>query len=168
MASETLTGGCACGQVRYTMVNDPLIVHVCHCTDCQRLTGSSFAVNFWTEAANLQIEMGHLHVAELVGGSGRSHRVHFCSNCSMAIYSHYTSPRTVFVKCGTLDDTKIVKPDVHIWTQSKVPWLNLTSSEIPVFSQYYNMKDVWSSESLERFHALRSGSKKESEPESKL
>src|SRR5678815_867212 len=43
--SKTVTGGCACGSIRYQLLDKPMFVHCCHCDDCQRLTGSAFALN---------------------------------------------------------------------------------------------------------------------------
>lgn len=42
-------GGCSCGAIRYRMLDRPLIVHACHCTDCQRLTGCAHATNAWID-----------------------------------------------------------------------------------------------------------------------
>ena len=44
-----LEGGCSCGAIRYKLTNSPLIVHACHCRDCQRVTGSGFVINIWIE-----------------------------------------------------------------------------------------------------------------------
>ena len=44
-----LEGGCACRTVRYKLTASPLIVHACHCRDCQRLTGGPFVINVWIE-----------------------------------------------------------------------------------------------------------------------
>ena len=92
-ATVVRTGGCACGTVRYTLTNDPMIVHCCHCTDCQRLTGSAFVLNAWTEEHQLTITQGeeHLRTAQLVGGSGRPHRVTFCGRCSTSLSTDHRS-----------------------------------------------------------------------------
>ena len=159
-------GGCACGCIRYELCRDPMIVHACHCKDCQRLTGSAFVINAWTESTNLRIlsQDGQTKKVVLKGGSGRPHTVCFCAECSTAIYSHYQTERSVFVRVGTLDEPSTLKPDVHIWTRSKVGWLDLKSfvgedgekKKVPrIFEEYYNIKDVWRPESILRLKALK-------------
>ena len=158
-------GGCACGCIRYELCGDPMIVHACHCKDCQRLTGSAFVINAWTESTNLRIlsHDGKTKKVVLKGGSGGPHTVCFCAECSTAIYSHYQTERSVFVRVGTLDEPSTLQPDVHIWTRSKLGWLDLKSfvcedgeKKVPrIFEEYYNIKDVWRPESILRLKALR-------------
>ena len=78
----TLEGGCACGAVRYKLTNTPLIVHACHCRDCQRLSGTAFATNIWIE--DKFVEPGPTAPASfrLPGGSGQPHDVFFCQRCA--------------------------------------------------------------------------------------
>ena len=162
-ATVVRTGGCACGTVRYTLTNDPMIVHCCHCTDCQRLTGCAFVLNAWTEEHQLTITQGeeHLRTAQLVGGSGRPHRVTFCERCSTSLYSQYRPPLSIFVRVGTLDDPQSMSPDVHIFTRSKPAWLDLSSVSVPGFAGYYeSMVEVWKPASLERFAKLKQEAKR--------
>jgi len=65
------------------------------------------------------------------------------------VYSEYTRPEFRFVRAGTLDDPSAVRPDVHIFTRSKVPWVTLPES-VPAFEIYYDTKELWPAESLER------------------
>ena len=58
---------------------------------------------------------------------------------------------------GTLDEPRSLSPDVHIWTRSKLEWLDLTSfvgPEIPIYEEYYSRKNVWKKESLDRWKQL--------------
>lgn len=161
LSSQTVvrTGGCACGNIRFEIHNDPMIVHACHCTDCQRHSGSPFTVNAWTEASNLEfIENTQENVATSTlpsSGSGKPHNLCFCPSCSTAIYSQYQAPHSVFVRVHTLDNPSSLSPDVHIWTRSKPDWLDLSSiKNVPMYEEYYKMKLVWRPESIGRFRAL--------------
>ena len=58
-----------------------------------------------------------------------------------------------FVRAGTLDDPSSVRPDVHIYTRSKVPWVTLPES-VPAFDVYYDSKELWPAASLERLRAV--------------
>src|SRR5579872_1784188 len=117
-------GGCACGAVRYRLTEAPLIVHACHCRDCQRLSGSAFVVNLWIERCYVETDHARLRAARLTAGSGKPHEVFSCPECGTAIYSKYHAAAgdTVMLRGGTLDDPQSAPPDVHIFTRSKMRW----------------------------------------------
>src|SRR4030095_2702526 len=144
-------GGCACSALRYKVTADPLIVHACHCRDCQRLTGSAFVTNIWIEKKFVETVTGSAKSFKLHGGSGKPHEVFFCERCGTYLWSkYYASPGdTVLLRIGTLDHPETVKPDVHIFTRSRLPWLDLPK-DVPAFDAFYELKQVWSAESLER------------------
>jgi hypothetical protein len=152
----TLEGGCACGAVRYRLTNSPMIVHACHCRDCQRLTGSAFVVNIWIESAFVEIASGDPKSFGLAGGSGLPHDLYFCGSCGTTLWSRYHAAPgdTRLVRAGTLDDPAAVTPDVHIFTRSKLPWLPLPA-DVPAFETFYRIDQVWPAESLERWRRLR-------------
>ena len=153
-----LEGGCACGRVRYRLTNSPLIVHACHCRDCQRLTGSAFVINLWIERRHVAMDHGVLRVDRVAGGSGKPHDIHRCPECGTAIYSKYHAAPgdTVLLRGGTLDTPEAVTPDVHIFTRSKLPWVDLPAGARS-FSGFYKLPDVWQPASLERWQANTAG-----------
>jgi hypothetical protein len=146
-----LEGGCACTALRYKLTTAPLIVHACHCRDCQRLTGSAFVINIWIEKKFVEADSAAPKSFKLTAGSGKHHEVFFCDKCGTYLWSRYdASPGdTLLVRVGTLDNPGAVKPDVHIFTRSKLPWLDLPK-DVPSFESFYNIHDVWSVESKER------------------
>ena len=147
-----LQGGCACGAVRYRTTASPLIVHACHCRDCQRITGSAFVVNLWIERRFVELERGQPKSFQLAAGSGKPHEVFFCDTCATTLWSRYHAAPgdTLFLRAGTLDDPSAVEPDVHIFTRSKLPWLALPAG-VPAFeAMYRDFAAVWPAESLAR------------------
>src|SRR5262249_16833283 len=68
--SMNLEGGCACRAIRYRLTDTPLIVHACHCRDCQRLTGSAFVINIWIEKRCVEASGVAPSSFELTTGSG--------------------------------------------------------------------------------------------------
>lgn len=145
-----LTGGCACGTVRYKLTASPLIVHACHCRDCQRLTGAAFAINIWIEEKFVEAGGAAPKSFRLAAGSGKAHEVFFCAACETYLWSRYhIAPGALFVRAGTLDNPQAVRPDVHIFTRSKLPWLNLPEG-VAAFESIYKIEKVWSAESKER------------------
>lgn len=155
----SLNGGCACGAVRYTLTAAPMIVHACHCRNCQRLSGSAFVINLWIERKFVETSAAE-PVAHRVaaGGSGKPHDVFHCPNCGTALWSKYHAAPgdTVLLRGGTLDDPGAVTPDVHIFTRSKVPWLELPEGARS-FDAFYKIGEVWPPASLERWQRVVAG-----------
>jgi hypothetical protein len=85
--------------------------------------------------------------------SGRPHRVFRCPDCGIVVWSEYGGlSKLRFVRVGTLDDSTALPPDVHIYTRSKLPWVQLPES-VPAFEAYYDSKTLWPAASLERRNA---------------
>jgi hypothetical protein len=151
---EYLAGGCACGAVRYRIKMPPMFVHCCHCRDCQRQTGSAFVLNAVIETDRIEILQGRPEPVGVPTDSGRPHDIYRCPKCQTALWSDYGKrPKLRFLRIGTLDEAASVKPDVHIFTRSKLPWVRLPD-DVPAFDIYYDMKTLWPAESLKRREAL--------------
>jgi len=148
-------GGCACGAVRYRLTEEPLIVHACHCRDCQRLTGAPFVVNLWIERRHVVPSGAPPHSFTTSAGSGKPHDVSFCGTCSTAVWSRYHAPPgdTLFVRAGALDDPTFVVPDAHIFTRTKLPWLALPEGVRAFPAMYSDFAAVWPADKLARFRA---------------
>ena len=146
-------GGCACGEVRYRLEAEPLIVHCCHCLNCQRQTGSAFVINVLIETERVALLSGDPQAVPVPRGS-KTQKIWRCRTCRIAVFSQYTTPAIRFVRAGTLDDPSSVAPDVHIYTRSKLPWVELPES-VPAFRSYYDPETVWPAESRERYAAAR-------------
>jgi hypothetical protein len=153
MPNGPLEGGCACGAVRYRLTSDPLFVHCCHCLNCQRQTGSAFVVNILIETDRVELLAGEPQPVPVPRSRG-TQKIWRCPTCQIALYSQYTRATVRFVRAGTFDDPSAVEPDVHIFTRSKLPWLELPDS-VPAFSTYYDTQKLWPAASLERLEALR-------------
>ena len=147
-------GGCACGAVRYRMASDPLFVHCCHCLNCQRQTGSAFVINALIEADRVEVLAGEPQAVDVPRDDGSMQTIWRCPDCQVAVYSRYTSPRALFVRVGTLDVPSALEPDVHIFTKSKVPWVQIPDG-VPAFDVFYDMQELWPAASLERVEAMR-------------
>ena len=152
----SLEGGCACGAIRYALTAAPMIVHACHCRDCQKLTGSAFVLNLWIERKFVEArEPEPVAFRVPPGSSGKPHDVFRCASCGTALWSKYHAAPgdTLLVRVGTLDDPSAIEPPVHIFTRSKVPWLELPQGA-QVFDSYYKTDQVWPPDSLKRWQAL--------------
>lgn len=150
-----IEGGCACRGVRYRLLSGPLIVHACHCTECQRLTGGAFAVNALIESDRLEILAGEPRPVPVAGTSGKPQAIFRCPACAVALWSHYpgAGAKLAFVRVGTLDEPARLPPDIHIFTSTKLPWVALPENARAV-PEYYSAREVWPAESLARRERL--------------
>ena len=151
-----IEGGCDCEQVRYRMETRPLFVHCCHCRWCQRETGASFALNAMIESDRLTVLGAKPELVDTPSQSGQGQRIARCPKCRIAVWSNYGGGGDAvrFVRVGTLDEPGRLPPDIHIFTSSKQPWVVLPPGT-PAVAEYYDSKEYWPKESLERREALR-------------
>ncbi|MGQ7830200.1 GFA family protein [Altererythrobacter sp. Z27] len=120
-----LTGGCLCGQVRYEITADPLMCLTCHCKNCQRQAGSAYSVIIGVPEGALKVE-GKVKTFNDKGDSGGTVQRQFCPDCGSPLFSLVeASPGMVWVKAGTLDDTSVIQPSLHVYTKSKQDWVEL-------------------------------------------
>jgi hypothetical protein len=135
------------------LTSEPLFVHCCHCLNCQRQTGSAFVINILIETDRVEVTAGSPDPIDVPRDDGSSQRIFRCPTCQVALFSQYTYPEVRFVRAGTLDDPRDIRPDVHIFTRSKVEWVELPEA-VPAFEVYYDTGSLWPKASLERLEAL--------------
>jgi hypothetical protein len=156
MSDDTFfDGGCTCRQVRYRLTSTPLFVHCCHCTWCQRETGSAFALNAIIESDRVQMLQGEVEVIHTPSASGRGQKISRCPTCRVAVWSNYSGAGDAarFIRVGTLDNPNRFPPDIHIFTSTKQPWVVIPPGMKSV-PEYYDMNELWPAESLARRNAL--------------
>ena len=123
MGSADRTGGCQCGRLRYRITAEPRVLAACHCTECQRQSGSAFGLSLVVDRAHLQMESGTPKLFTRTGGSGKPVVCAFCGDCGTRItHAPEVLPDTINVKAGTLDDTAGLRPAFHVWLKSKQGW----------------------------------------------
>jgi hypothetical protein len=131
-----LSGGCHCGQVHYSCETEALNTMLCHCTDCQKFTGSAFSTLVVVPKDQFHIE-GKLSQYGAQGDGEKKYK-YACENCGVAVYGEVTAvPHVLVVFAGTLDDEhrRAVQPKGHIFTRSMVPWLKL-EDDLPRFEMW--------------------------------
>lgn len=131
-SNDRRSGGCLCGQVRYTAPSLPLTTAVCHCRDCQKQAGSALSILAVFPRATV-LFTGEISCFHGRGSSGKAVLRNFCGQCGSPIYSDsdaMTERGIIAIKAGTLDDISDLRPDVHYWVDSKQPWLELTDGAV--------------------------------------
>ena len=116
-----LTGGCHCGAVRYELNAPPWFVYACHCTDCQRQSGSAFNMSMPAPREAFRLTSGDPARYPRTLPSGRRSTVRFCGACGTRLFSE-SSETSVTIRPGTLDDTRWLKPSAQFWTRSAQGW----------------------------------------------
>ena len=120
-----IVGGCLCGKVRYSANAEPAFVGVCHCTDCQKVTGSAFSVIVAVPKPVLKIE-GKLATYSKAGDTGKTVERRFCPECGSSVIDEASAlPDVVMLSTGTLDDASWVKPSMEIFCDSAQSWVHL-------------------------------------------
>ena len=134
---QVRSGGCICGEVRFTVTGRPLQVMVCHCTMCQRATGSAFSIEpvFVKERVEIRGESlaSYSHRST---DHGRTFHFSFCQKCGNRIgLTLERFPTVQVIYGGTFDDPAWITPSSHIFTASSVPWLVLPN-DVQCFNQH--------------------------------
>ena len=155
-ATGPFEGGCDCRYIRYRMKSRPLFVNCCHCRWCQRETGASFALNAMIESDRVEDLGGEVELVDTPSESGKGQLIARCPRCRIALWSHYGGGGKLvrFMRVGTLDNPDEFPPGVHIFTESKQPWVVLPEGT-PAVPVYYDFRELWPPESIERRRILR-------------
>ena len=119
-------GGCQCGSIRYRLTGEPIELSVCHCTECQRQSGSAFGMSLDVRSDEFVLLSGELRDFVRTAESGIRLRCSFCPQCGTRIHHRSTDSVSVLsVKPGTLDDRSWLVPRLHVWTRSKHGWVSV-------------------------------------------
>ena len=117
-------GSCQCGQVKYQIYGEPIILYRCHCTECQKQAGSGFGMSMWVRNNDFKISKGTLKQFIRTADSGGKIECFFCGVCGVRIYTKPLglNAEHIVLKPGTLDKTSDFKPSADIWLKSKQEW----------------------------------------------
>ncbi|MES2786216.1 MAG: GFA family protein [Pseudomonadota bacterium] len=118
--TTVLQGGCLCGNVRFKANGAPLRTIACHCTFCQKLTGSSFYAESIFERGAVQFNDGERRQFDhRSDGSGKQVHVQFCPTCGTTVGLTFERwPDMMAISRGCLDEPDAVQIGSHIWTRS--------------------------------------------------
>lgn len=131
MSSLPLTGQCHCGATQYELSKPPAMVYNCHCTNCQKISGSAFGISAAIAADSFRITSGDPARVEWPSDVGTQRYGIFCNTCGSRI-AHGMNPETAVMslRAGTLHDTSWLKPVADIWTDSAQPWVHLSEDRL--------------------------------------
>ena len=128
------TGGCICGEVKYSAKLDEIPrVWNCHCIDCRKKMGGINSIVELRDEAMLVIDKSKLGYYENSGCSGNKLRKHYCKKCISPVYSYVAKWNKVYLYAGLLDDISILKTAKNIWHEdSHFPFLEIKEKGIKI------------------------------------
>ncbi|WP_205793138.1 GFA family protein [Pontivivens nitratireducens] len=128
----SLTGGCQCGAIRYEIHGEPLGFARCHCTDCQRQSGSAFGLSLYVAPGDV-VWTGEMSQWNDVAASGRKVIRDFCPTCGTRLMNRRAEGGDFLsLKAGTLDPGHDLMPRAELWTDSALPWVPLIA-DVPTY-----------------------------------
>jgi hypothetical protein len=119
-------GQCHCGRVTFEADIDPQAVSICHCTDCQQLTGSPFRVTVICSGAQIRLTGGAPKIYARTGDNGRTRFQHFCADCGAPLFTSGEGTQTDDwgIRWGSIRQRDQLRPMRQIWCRSAAPWIN--------------------------------------------
>ena len=120
------TASCRCGQLRATVTGEPVRVSVCHCLNCQKRTGSAFAVQARWPKEDVRIE-GQSRTHVMVADSGNRGTFHFCPECGSDVYYEIDDKFNglIAIPLGAFDDPYFLSPKFSVWEERKHDWVEI-------------------------------------------
>lgn len=118
-----IDGGCHCGNIAYQAEVDPNTVGICHCTDCQTLTGSAYRANIPAPLQTFRLLKGKpkIYIKTADSGAKRAHA--FCPNCGTPIYAAAINDPSIYsLRVGAIKQRAELRPKRQIWCRSALPW----------------------------------------------
>ena len=119
-----IDGGCHCGNITYEADINPEAVSLCHCSDCQTMTGTAYRLNVRVKKANFKLSGGKLKLYVKTAESGNKRTQAFCPECGTPIYSttNDADPQEFGLRVGTVRQRAQLPPKKQGWCRSAMPW----------------------------------------------
>ena len=128
-------GRCLCGSTAYESSADPVAFMLCHCRDCQYVSGGEPAAVVVVPKDAFALTKGEVKGFAVKGESGKLVERQFCPTCGTPMFSALKGmPDLWAIKAGTMDDASKLKPTAFIWTKSAQPWAHLDKA-MPSFER---------------------------------
>ncbi|MCZ7564493.1 MAG: GFA family protein [Burkholderiales bacterium] len=119
-----IDGACHCGLITYEATINPEDVGICHCTDCQTLSGSAFRTYVLASKDGFRLITGKPKTYVKTSASGANRTQAFCPECGTPIYSAIPNDPQVFsIRAGTVRQRSELIPKRQIWSRSAQAWL---------------------------------------------
>jgi hypothetical protein len=139
----TQEGGCRCGQVRFKVTTPPFLTMACHCTGCQRMTGSAFSLSAAFPTSAFAITQGE----PVIGGLHGSAKHRFCAHCMSWMFTQPGGFDFVNVRATMLDDTSVFSPFIETYLSEKLSWATTPAphkyAKFPAIEEYQGLMEKY-------------------------
>lgn len=119
--SDSITGGCLCGAVTYTVENNFKRFYFCHCEQCRKITGSAHAANLFTRPDAIHWTAGD-EFKKQFNYPGRDFTVVFCTECGSGLPFVSQNGQSLIVPAGSLDAEPNIHPNDNIFWDERAQW----------------------------------------------
>lgn len=144
-----LIGSCVRNAVQFQINAEPLFTHACHCLNCQKITGSAFAMSSFVVDDDLELLACDPISIEQPTKSG-SRKVFLCPLCQTVVWAESSDHASIrIIRAGVFLSKQDIQPQAHIWAQRKQGWLELDENT-PTFEEDYVRSETWPASSLSR------------------
>jgi hypothetical protein len=133
-ASYSLQGGCLCGAVRFELTAPPVSSGYCHCTRCQRRTGTGSSVSAFIEPSSLHWLQGEEMLKGWLPPTDGAEKV-FCRECGAHLFSRSRDGQRVGMRMGAFDSDPGVRPTDHQYVAYAVCWENIPDDGLPRYEE---------------------------------
>ncbi|THW99704.1 hypothetical protein D6D13_09983 [Aureobasidium pullulans] len=130
MSSSSLHGSCFCKKIQLELSGEPHAIALCHCTDCRKISGSVYTLNFIVSTTDLRISGSSPAENPKTSDSGKRYVNYFCGDCGSPLYGGAVDEsgklQTAVVRAGCFDDLEVLKgkkPSVEIYTAQRLEWI---------------------------------------------
>ncbi|MFK7732851.1 MAG: GFA family protein [Pseudomonadales bacterium] len=142
-SNTTYSGSCQCCEVQYTIAGEPLMTYACHCTDCQKRTGSAFSMGCIYSLQSLSLT-GELTAWARTSDDGHSNTRYSCAGCGNIIYgASSVAPELIKLQPGTMASAQSIPVDAHIWLRSALEWLAIPEDSLQYNTQPASLMDIY-------------------------
>jgi len=125
------------------VAEEPLTVYACHCTDCQKRSGSAFSLSVWVNYRAIAVTGGEAVQHETSTEDGRVRTQRICARCLSQLWAEPRSGSHIaIVRGGMLDDAGALRPIAHLWTRSALPWFPFPDGAVKYETQPNNLLEL--------------------------
>ncbi len=135
MDAMPVTGSCLCGAVRFEIEAPYAAFRYCHCSRCQKASGSAHAANVFVPETQFRWLAGEASVRRFDLPSAKRFAVSFCPQCGTRVPHKVATTANMLIPAGVLDGDPGARPDMSIFWKSKAAWY-VAPADMPVHDEY--------------------------------
>lgn len=130
-----IDGACHCGEIAWEAEIDPESILICHCTDCQTMSGGAFRWGVLIASEDFALLRGKPQTYRKIAASGAARSLAFCGTCGTSLYgTQADQPTSYSLRLSSARQAAQLRPSRQMWSDSAVPWLD-EITQLPRISQ---------------------------------